>query len=335
MPNLQRTFIPFMLATIAILFGVAYGETQSIPTQVQTVDWNPNGNNIAVGFSNGIVQIVSADNQIETTFDASTNVVSVAWNPAGDKLAFANAHGGLWIWDSTTTQTTQINPQDEFIRAVAWSPDGVRLASANQSGTGPVAHNRVRIWDTTTGQLQITIEENIPDFYLNSIDWNPVDGNQLAAGTSNGAVVVWNTQSGESLHFSYPETDPSVGITTVAWNSDGTQLAAGATNGFTWVWNTTSWETEFSFAGGIIYEVEWSFDGRLAIADSNIVRVVEPETGQILGTEDAADVILALAWSPNGEKLAFGGITYSANPSIEIVPAPIAESPSPTNTPTR
>lgn len=311
-----------LLQTLRVL---AQGTAPDDP--VQALDWSKNGK-LAIGYGYGSVQILSEDGQLVTTLSGSDSVISLAWNPDGNKLAFAGANGELWIWDALTGQTSTINVPDEYIHAVTWNPDGSSVAVATQDGSGPNAHNRVEMWNVSTGQLTLSIEANIQDFYLNSIAWSPTN-NQLAGGSSNGVVVVWNTQTGQSITTLYVSDDPSVGVTKVAWKFDGSKLAAATTDGVIWFWNTSNWQSSNISIGGSINDLVWSPDGNVAIANYKTIKVLNPDTGAILNSFISANVVNSVAWSRTG-KVAYGG--YGRNTQgkpIDIVPncAPPAGTP--------
>ena len=77
---------------------------------------------------------------------------------------------------------------------VAWSPDGKRLGTSSADGT-------IKIWDTATGDLLITLPHPDGEEYR-SLVWSP-DGRTLAAGTGQGRIHLYGGQSMDAI----PEID--------------------------------------------------------------------------------------------------------------------------------
>ena len=90
---------------------------------------------------------------------------------------------------------------------MAWSPDGKKIASGSGDST-------IKIWDSQSGECQSTLRGHSRDnmgctchlragddedeYYeaVNSVAWSP-DGKQIASGSDDETIKIWDSQSGE------------------------------------------------------------------------------------------------------------------------------------------
>jgi WD40 repeat protein len=72
--------------------------------------------------------------------------------------------------------------------------------------------------------------------YATSVAFSP-KGSQLAGGSEDGTIKVWDAATGQSLHTLRGHTGR---VYTVAFNSDGSRLASGSMDHTTKVWNPIS-----------------------------------------------------------------------------------------------
>lgn len=77
-----------------------------------------------------------------------------------------------------------------------------------------------------------------------SVIFSP-DGSMIAGGGNDGSVMVWNTQTGETIirleNHLYP-------ISALAWSSDGVLLTSGDRSGVVRVWDVATWSEYRVFA---------------------------------------------------------------------------------------
>jgi WD40 repeat protein/serine/threonine protein kinase len=244
---------------------------------ITTIEWEPGGQRLATGSMDETVKIWDANTGHEevTLRGQQWGLTSLAWGPDG-RLASGGSDGSMRVWNSIRDQESNVLPGHVGrATSVAWSPDGKRLASAGDDG-------KVRIWDPVTRKEVRTLDAHdrgriIPQFGLiRSLAWNP-DGTYLASAGLDGKAKVWEVATGREI-FSLPADRGPVWC--VAWNGDGTCLAAGSRD-------------------GTIRIVE----GLPGTATVRHFQAHERRDRDLIGREG----VRALAWSPQGDRLASGG----------------------------
>lgn len=233
---------------------------------------------------------------------------AIALNDERSMLA-AGGTAGVWLYDYPTLDPVRRLASDApWINAVAWSPDSQRVAGY---GVMPQQDSdTVWIWDAATGNVLRVLEDS-PDMGR-ALAWSP-DGKKLAAAGS-GAVRVWDTGTGDVLRTFEGLGLPFIAI---AWSPDSTLLAATETVGShrVYLWDLTGHAQErileLSSSEGTLgsggYSLDWSPDGKyLAAGRLEDVTVWDTSTWTSLPVPGTSGSSGALAWSPDGQKLAWG-----------------------------
>jgi WD40 repeat protein len=234
----------------------------------------------------------------------SDQVVAAAFGPAG-LLATADSDNEVRLWSDPATGTVAhvLHGHDAEVRALAFSPSGSRLASA---GADRVIH----VWDTATGKL---VGGPSPTG-RHSVAVLPAAGGGLRLASTGGpSFRLWDVATGAEL----PPTGDGPAYS-VAGGPDGRWLVVGGTDHFTRLYDLTG--------GTPARRLEATKPpiGAVAVSPTgNYVSHTSPADGLVwlwnLATGDpdlilieAADgcTLEGLAFLPDGERLAVGGIDY-------------------------
>ena len=202
----------------------------------------------------------------------SSGVEDGAFSPDDQVLATADLNGSVYLWNVQTQRlvATLANPSSGGVDAVEFSPYGTMLAAGDRNGgtylwqvsagnspfvlsktfrchgtsgvnalaflpTGALATSSsgtVCVWAPTTGKVISRFSTVSGD--VSSLAFSQ-DVRLLAAGTTDGAVALIDTATGEPTGIL--STPSGKAISSVAVSADGKVLAVGDLSGQTELWN--------------------------------------------------------------------------------------------------
>jgi WD40 repeat protein len=287
---------------------------------VSSLAWSPDGRLIASASGDHTVQIwnASSGTRVRTYRGDNLDLSAVAWSPDGKYLASGDIVGLIQVWNASNGQLAfTYRGQDGAIFSLAWSPDSQDIASASGDGS-------LQVWQALNGNVLLTVRNPttargaaFPQAW-NGVAWSP-DGRYLAGGTNgNGQVFDMQTRKLFSNAYGYHGDI----IHAVAWSPDGQYLATAQASGAVLVWNVASGKNVLSYNNGNddINSVAWSPDGKRIASGGNdaLVQVWDALTGQHAyiyrghadvypGHFTSHAAIYAVAWSPDGKRIASGG----------------------------
>ncbi len=218
--------------------------------------------------------------------------------------------------------------------ALAFSPDGRFLAGASRD-------RMIRVWSLEPGPHQFEVVGVLYDQEAGnfaSVAWQP-DGHGLVTGDRKGHVKGWDydpTVDGfdaatmatfATLSYeaqpSWCQANAALTVRTPRWTDarsgwiwnvrvapDGTRAAAAGDDGALVVYDLASGAVVARAAapsGKALHGLDWSPDGALLAAGGadHLVHVFDAATGAVYDRlEGHADVVSAVAWSPDGNRLA-------------------------------
>jgi WD40 repeat protein/predicted Ser/Thr protein kinase len=210
----------------------------------------------------------------------SAAVLHVAWSPDSKKIASASADKTVHIWNATSKTPTLIyRNHTKPVSAVAWSPDGSRIVSGSWDTT-------VQVWNVQTGRKHMTFRGFSQE--VSSVAWSP-DGKNIACGSWDTTVQVRQANSGSRLFIYSGHTGP---VHALAWSPS---ISSSPSEG--------SWRIA-------------SASGAAGNADvDNTVQIWNAFTGDNpLIYRDHFYFVNAVAWSPNGKKIA----SASADTNVQV-----------------
>ena len=146
--------------------------------------------------------------------------------------------------------------------------------------------------------------------WITSVTWSP-DGTQIASGSEDDTVRIWDTTSWEQVAVLEGHTD---NVYSVTWSPDGTQIASGSSDGTVWIWDAASWEQVVVLEGhtSAVNSVAWSPNGSQLVSGSSdhTVRIWDSaswEQAAVLEHTSSVDSVACVAWSPDGTQIASQG----------------------------
>jgi WD40 repeat protein len=192
-------------------------------------------------------------------------------------------------------------PSNELITALAWSPDGTRLAVA----AGQQIH-----WLDGASLKELRLLSI--GAFSRSLAFSP-DGVWLAAGSQDGLVRLWRTQSldqpASSLEPLYSLAAHKKGVNQVAFDPAQPLLASGGNDAITRIWDLNSGKQVNQMVGGTfaVPGLAFSPDGvYLAVMNGSVIRLRDAVSGRMFATLRVDANLFSLAFSPSGDVLAAG-----------------------------
>jgi eukaryotic-like serine/threonine-protein kinase len=231
--------------------------------------------------------------------------------------------GVVTIWDEETgKKLLSLQGHTKDIRELAFSPDGKRLASCSSDKS-------VILWDIETGGQLFTIKDDPDGPWCISIS---PDGGSLAVGGRRN-VRLFDANSGQERSTLKGHSD---WVERLAFSPDGKHLASASSDKTVKIWDIPSEEKPLALKkDASVTNVVFSPDGKhlAAIGRGSAWREQAPSDGRVWdlfsheelatlqefegGNNGAGN---GLAYSPDGKRIAAGGVTTRANIPAALFP---------------
>jgi WD40 repeat protein len=279
---------------------------------VDCIDWSPDGRFLAAGGTGKrtLVWDVSTG-QTVAVLRFSDGVEVVSWSPDGKYLATGTTEWGeqVAIWNASSWQRVRAFDVTGRFTGISWSPDSKSIAASSGRIPGE-KYAWVRVWDVASGKELYALPHTSG---VSAVAWSP-DGKQIATGgserdiLSDNTVLIWDLAS-RKVVATFQHDDY---VTAIAWSRDGAMLASASHDKTVRVWDPNQKQALNTLNHpDPVRNMVWSPDGKhLASIAGESTRVWDVASGQITATQGGAGG-LGLSWSPDRQRLAFGGIDHS------------------------
>ena len=208
----------------------------------------PNGRGVITSSLDGTVRIWDAESGTERAVfrEHGGAVLSVDVSPGGARIVSGDLEGTALLWTAATGgDVCALQGHTEAVTSVRFHPRGSRVATSSADGTA-------RIWNAEDGALLGILQDPTPPdpksplgaggHALLHAEFSP-DGVHLAAARHDGAVLLWDVDSGE---VTTRITGNRMTTDWVAFHPHGTQVITASRDAFVRAWDVeTGKETGF------------------------------------------------------------------------------------------
>jgi WD40 repeat protein len=171
---------------------------------------------------------------------------------------------------------------------------GQRIITYSQDGS-------FRVWDLETGK-QVGEKWEDEDYGVETIALSP-DGKKVASGSFNGAVKLWNINTGKVIKTWTGHTKE---VRAVSWSPDGGRVVSGSYDGTFRVWNVESGKTILGpiEAGEDVRAVCYSPDAKMIATSGSMIKIWDANSGESLKSFEVHSA--CLVWTSDGKTLIAG-----------------------------
>lgn len=260
------------------------GAQDAIGSLVQSVE----GDWIAAGDRSGQITSWSTDTGRVSGFIRTVDgaITSMSYDPVKKQLASSSVDGIIRVWQTPFSPSVELADAVQESVVLSISPNGRRVAIG-------LADFSIAVRDTRTGQQLQLLKGHAKA--ITALGWS-IDSSLVVSGSLDETVSLWRVSDGQRVvkwegHSSTPRA--------VSISGNGEELRAitpaGQVSGFT---RATSQERVILPPSEGVKSLAVSPSGKrlLLASEDGSVRIVNCETGAIVGSTAAGEAIVALAW---------------------------------------
>lgn len=203
-------------------------ELEGLESSLRGLDWNHNGELLAVSEFEGEVSVFDSKGERVSRFVADPkSVTGIDWHPS--KNIFAAVGSRIGIFNYSGDSINVFHPRDEevFLLCVEWHKSGDFFATGDYGQSDDAKNKRIQFWNIEGAKLN---EMKSSEVEYRNIRWSP-DGKLLAS--ANDALRIWDLNGKQTKH-SKPTEDYLWGVD---WNSDGSKIITTSANGVIAIWD--------------------------------------------------------------------------------------------------
>jgi WD40 repeat protein len=251
--------------------GAAINPDPKRGNALMSITVSPDGKKILTAGANDTLEGWDASGHLRATGqildDPSALLTGVTFDRSGNLLAVSGMNGGIAIYDTLDTFKPHIPPivvrdlvgTPAPVQQIAFSPDGHTIAAPGLD---------LQLWNADTGTLIRTIQPRPTGrAEVETVAFSP-DGHRIATGRSDGAVQLWDPDTGAQLG---PTLIGHTGrMTGLAFSPDGRQIASASLDGTVRLWSATVGQAmQGPHAVEVIAQVAFSPDGQRVAASGD------------------------------------------------------------------
>lgn len=273
-----------------------YNRLDGHTAAVLTVDFSPDGKQIATAGVDGTIKLWQPDGTLIKTWQGHASVVrSIKFSPDGTLLATGGDDKIINLWRRDGTLFKRLPLHSSGIWSLDFSPTGATLISA-----GP--DHAVEVWSREGKWLMSLPGEQSG---VRVVAYSP-DGQMIAAGNTNATIELWHSNGTQRQTLTGHEAT----VQALAFSPDSRMLVSASTDGVIKVWNSdgTLLKTIQGHEMGI-WGLDFSANGEMfASAGRDKTVKLWNSNGTLLSTlQGHSAAVWAVAFSPDSRAIASAG----------------------------
>lgn len=245
---------------------------------------------LAWGYSGWISIWDMQSGELVNQIQEGQDLIDVRWNDDNSQVftlssSSPGSFGIMSAWDVASGEQLYSIKHDAALNNAIWNADETQILGVFGSDFDAVYE--VVIWDIETGDIINQIEVDAPAL---DAQWN-ADETQVLIRTglilagsdadySEGAGVIWNLESGETLKLPHEGQ-----VNMIRWNSDETRVLTASEDGTAIVWDASSGEKIHVLPHErYVRDAWWSPDETRIVSYDETLGIWDAESGEMLNS---------------------------------------------------
>ncbi len=226
-------------------------------------------------------------------------VFRTGFSPGGNLFQGLNPSFDIEIWDACSGKRShKFDAPRDWGSALALSPSGALVALAREDNT-------ILLRDAASGKPTLTLPGH--SSRAQRLAFSP-GGGILASVAGDNTIKLWDTASGRLLRTLSGHADS---VLSVAFSPNGKSVAVAGSDNTAAIWDVASGQLVHALRGhsGTVLSLAFAGDGKFLASASldYTIKVWELASGLPVRTLELREAAVAVAFSPDGERLASAG----------------------------
>ncbi|MBV9228370.1 MAG: hypothetical protein JOZ18_03580, partial [Chloroflexi bacterium] len=176
--------------------------------------------------------VASGTQLVQSFAGYSGGVADFVLSPDSKTLAASDGNANIYLWDVQSQKALEPPLSMKGVRYLAFSPDSKTLAASSTPTNGIPSSTDyvVHLWNilaSPPSDVPLLGHRMSSTNTITSLSFSP-DGQTLASGDSDGAILVWNMGTDSSLKHEFPYTSR---LSSATFSPNGKVIVVGDTTG--------------------------------------------------------------------------------------------------------